>query len=293
MMHQRPCPEVRERLEEFHDGELPIDEQVAIQGHLGECVACGLAAAELAELRASLRLMTAELTQAEREEERQLTANVVERLRVEAQFSLAAQLRSLFQDMHLVWAGLGATLATVICLIGSMSVLHAASKERPDSLAGVINVLANPGSNANPLRLDAEMMAPRARAGVGFEMSEEDAVFALVAVLTREGRLQNIEVLAAEQSKTLRVRPEVVLAMLDQASRAQFEPAQARGGHTVAVSMVWLLTSTTVVGRHDDSVPFMGRPWRTPQIDLVAPQPEIGPPAVPQNKPSSESLELV
>ena len=43
MMHQHPCDEIRERLEAYHDGELLLDEQVAIQGHLTECVGCSLA----------------------------------------------------------------------------------------------------------------------------------------------------------------------------------------------------------------------------------------------------------
>ena len=55
-----------------------------------------------------------------------------------------------------------------------------------------------------------------------------------------------IEMLAAEQARALKVKPEVVLAMIDAASRAQFEPARA-GGAPVAVSMVWLLAHTTVV----------------------------------------------
>ena len=43
MMHQWPCAAVRDHLEEFHDGELSLDAQVAVQDHLGECVACRLA----------------------------------------------------------------------------------------------------------------------------------------------------------------------------------------------------------------------------------------------------------
>ena len=51
MMHEYSCADVRERLEAFHDGELPIDERVAIQSHLGDCVACSLAAGELTDDR--------------------------------------------------------------------------------------------------------------------------------------------------------------------------------------------------------------------------------------------------
>ena len=54
-MHQHPCIDVRERLEAFYDGELAVDERIAIQNHLGECVACTLATEELGMLGASLR----------------------------------------------------------------------------------------------------------------------------------------------------------------------------------------------------------------------------------------------
>ncbi len=163
MMHQHPCDEIRERLEAYHDGELAIDEQVAIQGHLNECVGCSLAVAELAELGSSLRHIAAEMPDRGSYQSPNVLSSVLERMGVEERLSFGTQIRSLFQDMHLVWAGLGATVATIVCLVGSMSVLHAASTERPDSLAGVISFLANPGSNANPMPLDVEMLVPRAR----------------------------------------------------------------------------------------------------------------------------------
>ena len=37
MISEYACVDVRERLEAFHDGELSIDERIAIQHHLGEC----------------------------------------------------------------------------------------------------------------------------------------------------------------------------------------------------------------------------------------------------------------
>src|SRR5687767_14664874 len=44
MMHVLACDRVREDLAAYHDGELSIDEQVLIQNHLHECVACRLEA---------------------------------------------------------------------------------------------------------------------------------------------------------------------------------------------------------------------------------------------------------
>ena len=94
-------------------------------------------------------------------------------------------------------------------------------------------------------------------------MPTEDADLAVAAVVTREGKVQNLEVVA-EQARALRVKPEVVLAMLDAAGRARFEPAKA-GGAPVAVSMVWLLSTTTVKGRPDYDLYLLRPPrWATP-----------------------------
>ncbi len=296
MMHQHPCDEVRDRLEAYHDGELPIDEQVAIQGHLNECIGCSLAVAELSELSASLRHLASELPDRGSDGSPEVLAAVLERIGVEDRLSLASQVRSLFQDMHLVWAGLGATVATIVCLLGSMSVLHAASKERPDSLAGVISFLANPGSNANPMPLDVEMVVPRARPDAAFEMSQEDASLAFAAVVTREGRVSNLEVLNSQSRTAMRVRPEVVLAMLTEASQTQFEPAVARGGGPIAVNMVWILTSTTVKGRNDDAVLVVRPRWTAPpHVEPAAvPAPVApAPPPTPPVRPGPSDLNAV
>lgn len=249
MMHEHPCTDVRERLEAFHDGELAVEERIAIQNHLGECVACSLAAEELGTLGASLRDLAAQSAARTSDEPPRISARVLERLRVEEQFSMQSQVIALFQDMHLVWAGLGATVATMICVIGSASVLHAANQQQPGSFANVISILASPGSNENPMRLNYEMMAPRAVSAAPIEMTgEEDSEYALSAVVSREGRVQGVEVINQSRSKNRSVN-----AMLNEAYRVQFAPAQARGD-AVAVSMVWLVASTTVKGRPDTNM---------------------------------------
>lgn len=270
MMHEHPCVDVRERLEAFYDGELGIDERIAIQNHLGDCVACSLAAAELTTVGSALRDVASRMTEAAADEPLRISVRVLERVRLEQQFSIGAQVRTLFQDMHLVWAGLGATVATLICVIGSASVLHAANQQQPDSLAGVISILANPGSNENPLRLNYEMMAPRAVNDAAIEMSEEDVEYALSAVVSREGRVQGVEVIPSGNMKRAAVN-----AMLNEAYRVQFAPAQARGD-AVAVSMVWLVANTTVKGRTDETMRAVRQALRS----RTTPQP-IGPLPVP------------
>jgi hypothetical protein len=262
MMHAMQCEDVQDRLEEFHDDELTIEERVAIQSHLRDCVTCALVAGELEDLRHSLREGAWQVPDRDASEPERLRRRVVERLRVEEQFSLRAEIRSWFQDMHLVWAALGATAATLFCLVGSISVLHAASQERPDSLAGLITFLANPGSNENPVRLDTRMLAPRSRADESLPMPADDAVFALSAVVTREGRIQNLSLLAGDRPMDMKaVRPDVLLAMLQAASQVEFEPAKSTPtGAPVAVSMVWVLANTTVKGRPTDDVILVRRP---------------------------------
>ena len=76
--------------------------------------------------------------------------------------------------------------------------------------------------------------------------SEEDAVFALAAVVTQQGRIANLELVLAEQRSG--ADRERVLRLLDDVSRARFEPARI-GGSPVAVNVVWLLAHTTVRGK--------------------------------------------
>ncbi|MEP7116095.1 MAG: zf-HC2 domain-containing protein [Acidobacteriota bacterium] len=264
-----PCGDVREQLEAYHDGELSVDDQLHVREHLVECVGCACESGDLVQLRRALRDVPG-LTRARAANPPDgWTGGVLEQVRVERALSWQTWLRGVFDDMHLVWPAIGATFAVVVCLLGSAEVMQATNEQRPDSLAGIIDYLASPGSNGNPARLDSFIMVPRRHAPSEWPVASEDAVLALSAVVTREGRIQNIEMLAAEQARALKVKPEVVLAMIDAASRAQFEPARA-GGAPIAVSMVWLLAHTTVVGSAADVEELM-RPL------VPKPAPELGP----------------
>jgi len=281
MMHEHPCATVVERLEAFHDGELTIDERVAIQNHLGDCVSCNLAAEEIAAVGLGLRDLAAHIAEEDTTDPSPIANRVIERLRVEQAFSIRAQVADWFSDMHLVWAGIGASVATLICVVGSASVLHAASQERPNSMAKAISVLASPGSNDNPLRLDYSMRFPRAVSGEPFEMSEQDSVYALSVGVSREGRVQGVEVLNTPPSRG-------VNAMLNEAYRMQFAPAVDRGD-AVAVSMVWLVANTTVKGRHDEDMQALRQALRLRTTPApIAPLPI--PPEATQPKPDAAPM---
>ena len=244
-----------------------------VQAHLRECVACAIESAELRELGRLMRRVATSLPAAA-PADTHLSALMLERVRVEERLSFRARLRDVFDDMHLVWPALGATAATIICLLGSMGVMHAASREHPESLAGKISQLASPPAAVGSSLGDAASAVARAN------NHGEDAVFALAAAVTREGRIQSIEQLAAEQGRELGVTPEVVLAMLEAASRAQFSPAEPRGA-PVAVSMVWVLSPAAGGGKLDYEL------LRVPTGRGTASRPSVTPPKAPTYGPRS------
>lgn len=265
MMHVLPCARVREDLMVYHDGELPIDAQVLIHGHLQECVACRLEANAMLDLGDALRTMAGSVPGRAGEDTGRITGTVLERIRVEQQFSLGTRVRCLFEDMHFVWAGLGASVAMLFCILGSAGVLQAASQERSDSLAGIISTIANADSN-DPVRLAGTTLENRALLDTtaAMQATGEETDLMLSAVVTREGRIQNLEVLE-EEARALNVRTDVVLAMLDAASRARFERPQSVGGLPVAVNVVWLVTTTVVKGRPDYDLYLVSPPrWTAP-----------------------------
>ena len=248
MMHRMSCDAVRDELDAFHDGEVPLELQLLVREHLEACPGCRLEHDELEGLRRTLRDVVGTRPDVPPDS---WSGGVLEQVKVERQLSWHTWILGVFDDMHLVWPALGATAAVLVCLLASAEVMQATNEQRPDSLAGIIGYLASPGSNVNPARLDGFTEVPRRHESDHWPLASEDAVLALSAVVTREGRIQSVEMLAAEQARALKVKPEVVLAMLEAASRAQFEPARA-GGAPIAVSMVWLLAHTTVVGREAD-----------------------------------------
>ena len=204
------CDAIRARLDAFHDGELEVGGQVLVREHVENCAACAREYAEMERLRRALRAVPIR---------REIVIGppagwaegLLEQARVERQLSWHTWLLAVFDDMHFVWPAMGATAAVLVCLLASAQVMQATNEQRPDSLAGVIEYLASPGSNGNPARIDGFTKVPRLFESANWPvgMTSEDAVLALSAVVTREGRIQSIEMLAAEQARALKVKPEV------------------------------------------------------------------------------------
>ena len=245
------CDAAYEMLQPFVDGELPMPEQVALESHLRWCRTCGARVEDLRIIGASLRLgsLIPGTTEIEGGALAAIQAEVLTRIRTERDESFGVRFRALFDDMHFLWPALGASAAVIICLLGVMVVNSAARAVDPDSMADRIEgMLANPGSDRNPVQLDSWMLAPSIDAPNLGAIPEDDATFALAAVVTREGRVANYELLQSDDFGVRRgSRPtRGADQLLELVTRSRFTPAQTRAGGPVAVNVVWVVARTTV-----------------------------------------------
>lgn len=256
-MRTRTCGVVRRQLSAYHDGELEIREQIAVESHLRDCAECRHEARELRSVSAMIRVAALATTRSAPDPDA-FASNVVSRMKAERAGSIGGQTRALFDDLHLVWAALGATGATVACLAIVFTLFYFATHERPDSV-GAIYAIA--GTNQNPLEQLNDLQRLPSALDAAFPeavSSNEDAVFALAAVVTREGRVKNLNLLEGGEGN----RQEVAL-LIDSMSKARFEPAR-RGDSAVAVNMVWLYANVNVRGK----VPA-GSNLHSPAKDLI------------------------
>ena len=232
-------------LDAYQDGELPVEEQVAIQSHLRHCESC---AAERRWLReAGTILRDAAVAHAPLDAEA-VGRNLFARMAVERQRAFGSRLRASFDDMRLVWPALGATIATIACLASGLGFMRLVIREQPASMAALISALADPGCNENPVALDGRMLLPQQVPAefVGSPVVDrEEALFALQAVVTREGRIQNLELLPQDASQAP-IGTRAIHHLLGAAAQTRFEPARGGGGAPLAVNMVWVLAQTKV-----------------------------------------------
>jgi Putative zinc-finger len=265
------CAATRRRLQAYHDQELPISEQIDVSAHLEWCDRCGDALTELRALRSGLRAAAPGRAALTHDEAVSLQAMVVSRARAERTVSWSVRIREMFDDMHMVYAGLGASAATVACVMVMLSMMRFATSER--SL----------GSNQNPVVVDAaSMLMPKALdsnlLSIAGDRGEDEAVFTLSAVVTREGRVVNLELHA--QNDDVKAGSSEAIAMksvVDAISLARFEPARVLG-LPVAVNMVWLVAHTTV---RATKIPIVDLPTvpvaRKRRVDL-----QLGTPTAPR-----------
>jgi hypothetical protein len=293
------CRAARPRLQAFHDGELSVGDQIAVGAHLEWCSGCAALYADLRFLRATLRTTaTGRLAALSQEESATLQAAVVGRVRAERTASFRVRVLGMFDDMHFVYAGLGAAVAMLVCIMSVTSMWRFATHGRPDSLAALVDMLgsqgsneggvASPRSNETPVSVDSRVLMPVALNGAfstlvdpadsgesvfmiaeGYTITLEPSTFR--AVVTREGTVANPELLRVTSDRNP-IAPgtqeaEAAQVLMGAVSRARFEPARV-DGLPVAVNMVWLVANTTVraekqaVAHHEPAAPKKPIAWR-------------------------------
>lgn len=261
-MFEVSCSEIRERIADHLDGELTVDEQIAVETHLAGCAACAGKARCLRTIRAALRAGAVTMRSHADTDLAGLATTVVSRLQAEQAASFGADLHRLFEDLHLVWVGAATLVVTVVrtaLVVGALQ--FATPPLRADSLAGIMQALARPngqrrfeylqtqaaGSNANPVGVGDGIELPRMHPDASMaamlvdEVPGQDrAALTLAAVVTQQGRISRSELLG------LAVQTESPwLDVVTVTSSARFAPAR-QAGAPVAVNVVWVLERVTV-----------------------------------------------
>ena len=238
------CTAVRRRLAEFHDGELAVQDRIAIQGHLNTCGGCIDDLRGYEQVSSALRLAAAV---GPADNWTGLRPGVIGRMRAEANEAWLARMGRMFDDMHLVWIGLASTVATLLCGTIVLSMLHYASPEREDSLRALVTRMAAiPGSNLNPASMDGLMIqAPSVpedgivRASLERSGEQGELMLAFAAVITREGNISGLEALGEGRGRLQ------VAQLVNEISRGRLEPARY-GTDPIAVNLVWVVEHLTV-----------------------------------------------
>lgn len=238
----RPCNRTRSRLSAYLDGELDVREHVDVRQHLSACAACRSELAAFEDLGGLLRTVgTGRTTEMDG-----LADAVVSRVSAEGREAWRARLGRAFDDMHLVWAGLCASAAVIVCAgLAASLVLLAPREERADSLRGMFASLALAGTDLEPMTLRPGLQVPRVSpeaitpvmlASVLPGPWSGDSDVAVSAVVTREGRVLDAQIVDGHAYAGF-------TESLQESAR--FHPASRRGV-PVAVSLVWVMSHTTV-----------------------------------------------
>ena len=239
------CAAARRRLQAYHDRELAVADQIAVSSHLAWCDTCADTLAEVAAVGSMLQTLAPGRAVLSEVDLAVFTETVVSRAQAEEDASLFARIREAFDDMHLVYAGLGAAAATAVCVVIMLSMMRFATTDRPDSLAAVMTVLATPleCESGNDI---TDASGCRARWAERFaranESDEQEAVFALEAVVLRQGHLANLDVLRRTRHRASIEELEVIEELLDVVSRSRLDPSLS-----IRMSKsIWLFEQTTV-----------------------------------------------
>jgi hypothetical protein len=242
------CAAASRMLQAFHDHELQVSDQIAVGAHVASCDRCAEALEDLQAIGSLLSslggghqsVLTGDATTA-------FNQAVVSRLKAEDNASLLARVRDMFDDIRLVYAGLGAAAATVVCVVIMLGMMRYATSERPDSLAAIVTLVATP-LECETIDL-ADSAGCRAKWEARFksanESAEQESVFALDEVVThKSGHLANLELLRTGH-RAAAGRARTIEALLDSVTRLRLE-GQPTLGVGAPGSVVWLVERATV-----------------------------------------------
>jgi len=244
------CNATRRLLQAFHDRELSVRDQIAVCSHLEWCDPCAERLEDLRTIRVSLNELAPRRDVLSYEEAAAFSAAVVNRLKAERDESFVVWFRSLLDEPHLLYGGLGAAVATVVCVVVMLGMMRFATTERPDSLAGIVSMLATPlecetGNETGDPAVCRERWVERFQRAN--EAAEQDAVFTLEAVLTTDQHLPNLN---GSHRRGLRTAPgqvKLIEGLLDVVSRSRLESGQQPQTQQANSGMtIWLLARETV-----------------------------------------------
>jgi len=239
------CASTRRRLQAFHDRELAVPEHIAVSAHVEWCRRCNRALADIRDVGAALRSVLPGRLTLSQDDAAVFTGTVVSRLKAEDDASLFARVRVMFEDMRLGYAGIGAAAAAIVCVVITLAMMHFAPAERPDSLRAMMTVISTPlDCEANDLS-DASGCSARwaERFQRANEWAEQDAVFALEIVVTRQGRLTNFPIVREGRGRRASAdQAQIIDGLLDLVQQARLDqPLEMR-----LPTAIYLLEQTTV-----------------------------------------------
>jgi len=239
------CAATRRRLHAYCDEELPVSDQIAVGSHLDWCTECAALFADFQAVGAMLRGSMPGRISLSTDEETSLQAVVASRMRAERTLSLATQAREMFEDMRLIYAGVGGAAAAVVCVVimfGMMRFAHVL----PEAVVASVETSAV-FAPAPPVAPRIQLPRPLGQAFSAGSDIGGDSVIMMVAVVTREGTVADLSLLDPGGGRSLRParQTKAVEDLLGAVSRARFEPARV-DGLPVAMNMVWVVEHTTV-----------------------------------------------
>ncbi len=251
------CDYARLRLESFVDGELAMDEQVAVESHVRWCRTCAARIEDLHLIGDSIRRRSALLRSdvAFDHDASVVEASVMGRVSAERDLALLTRVREQLSDLRLVLPAAGATMAVVAAMGVALAVLQLTSVEMPESLAARLEAMGEPGSERNPFRPDNRgwvdsrfgaymesnrvggISLPRALVDgntmtlAAFGPSELSVTLGMV--VGRDGRVARYEIRGADRAEA------GFEAAIDAAvQQAKFSPGQDQTGRPVAVELL-------------------------------------------------------